>query len=177
MKELNTVKDLIDALVNRKEESYLAIMKSARIPASELEKYYSWSDDHYTRNQLIKTDDFELLLICFEKGQQTPIHDFNTEAAWVHTVKGKLNEERFMIDHSSGKPEKVSSVILGTNCYSFLSGQVSIHQYTNIYESRTVSLNLYARPIEKWTEYDEEDGSMTEKTVVYHSILSPTASS
>ena len=33
--------------------------------------------------------------------------------------------------------------------------KVGIYRYKNIYEARTVSLNLYCKPIEHWTEYDK----------------------
>jgi len=47
---------------------------------------------------LARTENFEVLLICWEKGQSSPIHDFNSQEAWIHPIVGKLREERFKIN-------------------------------------------------------------------------------
>jgi cysteine dioxygenase len=129
-------------------------MQSVDIPIREFEKYYSWNKDGYARNCLVKTDDFELLLICFEKGQQTPIHDFDSNQAWIHTLQGSLVEERFRVSEDGTKLEQLSSMTINSSDYSFMS-KIGIHRYKNVYEARTVSLNLYCKPIERWTEYDK----------------------
>ena len=117
---------------------------------------------------MVKTDDFELLLICYEKDQETPIHDFDSKQAWIHTIQGKLNEERFRVSEDGNGLEKLSSVTLDTNDYSFMS-KVGIHRYKNVYEARTVTLNLYCEPIESWTQYDE-NGNTSNLEVGYDSV-------
>ncbi|MEQ8910317.1 MAG: cysteine dioxygenase family protein [Vicingaceae bacterium] len=155
MESIKSIDELIELLKKKNaNDSYLDIMQSIDIPIGEFEKYYSWKRDGYTRNCLTKTDDFELLLICYEKGQETPIHDFDAKQTWIHTLQGKLCEERFRVSEDGSSLEQLSSMTLGTNDYSFMS-KVGIHRYKNVYEARTVSLNLYCKPIEHWTQYDE----------------------
>jgi cysteine dioxygenase len=162
--EITTIKELIETLKNKgTDSSYLKIMKAINIPLSEFENFYTWSDEHYTRNCLVRTDEFELMLICWEKGQQSPIHDFASNEAWIHTIHGKLTEERFLLTKNS--LEKVSSVTLGTSEFSYMKKPISIHRYINSYESRTVSLNLYAKPVKTRQEYNEETKEVTQKTV------------
>lgn len=169
MKAIETVDELIETLKNKKtNKSHLEIMKSIDIPIREFEKYYSWKKDSYARNCLLKTDDLELLLICYEKGQETPIHDFDSKQAWIHTIQGKLCEERFRVTEDCNGLEQLSSTTLGTNDYSFMS-QVGIHRYKNVYEARSVSLNLYCQPIEHWTQYNE-NGETEEVRVSYDSV-------
>jgi cysteine dioxygenase len=169
MEPIRTVKKLIKILEKKQpKDSYLSIMQSVEIPIREFEKYYTWKEDRYARNCLFKTDDFELLLICFEKGQETPIHDFDSQKAWINILQGKLCEERFRVAEDGSKLEKLSSVTLGTNDYSFMS-KVGIHRYKNCYEARTVSLNLYHKPIARWTQYTEDAKSTTIK-IEYDSI-------
>lgn len=169
MEPIKTVDKLIEVLEKKSsEESFLDIMKQIDIPLREFEKYYSWNRNKYARNCLIKTEDYELLLICYEKGQETPIHDFDSKQAWVHTVQGKLREERFRVAENGKKLEQLSAITLGTNDYSFMS-HVGIHCYKNIYEARSVTLNLYCKPIQHWTQYDE-NAATTEVKVNYDSI-------
>ena len=167
--QIKTVKDLVKALKNKPEdESYLRIMQSIDIPENEFEKFFTWNSEHYTRNSLIHTDDFELLLVCWEKGQSSVIHDFASNAAWTHVIRGALRENKYK--HGSHGLEKVSSVSLGTSDFSFMNHPINIHRYSNCYEARTVSLHLYAKPITKWTVYNEDTGASEEQQVAYDSV-------
>ena len=169
MGKIKTVEELIGKLNQKSsDQSYLDIMKKVDIPLREFEKYYTWKSDNYARNCLVKTEDFELLLICFEKGQVTPIHDFGSKQAWIHTIQGKLSEERFRVSENGKSMEQLSSMTLGTNDYSFMS-HIGIHRYKNIYEARTVTLNLYCDPIEQWTQYDGNANAIEVK-VSYDSV-------
>jgi cysteine dioxygenase len=169
MEPIKTVDGLIEILKKKEaKDSYLDIMQSVDIPIGEFEKYYSWKRDGYARNCLVKTNDFELLLICFEKGQETPIHDFDAKQAWIHTLQGKLCEERFRVSEEGNKLEQLSSMTLSTSDFSFMS-KVGIHRYKNVYETRTVSLNLYCQPVEQWTQYDE-NANPTEVKVGHDSV-------
>lgn len=169
MEHIKTVDELIEVLEKKSSKNnYLEIMESIDIPIREFEKYYSWKRDGYARNCLIKTDDFELLLICYEKDQETPIHDFDSKQAWVHTIQGKLKEERFRISKDGNSLERLSAMTLGADDFSFMS-HVGIHRYKNIFESRSVTLNLYCEPIEQWTQYDE-NAKTTQVKVSYDSV-------
>lgn len=154
IKSINNVNALLDALQHRNpEDGYLDIMKAIGFGMNELEGYFSWNEDNPTRNCLYKNDDFELQLICWEKGQKSPIHDYDARNAWVHVVHGQLKEEKFIKNEAVGQLEKVSSITLGKNDFSYLSNYVGIHRYSNIYSARTISLHLYSRPISNWKVY------------------------
>ncbi|MGB0166381.1 MAG: cysteine dioxygenase, partial [Luteibaculum sp.] len=146
---------------------YLDTLKRMDIPLREFENYYSWNEENYTRNCVFQNELFEMLLICFEKGQGSPIHDYDSHEAWITVVQGKLREEKFR-KHPKGRGlEKVSSVNLVPGDFTFISGQVGIHRYYNIFENRSACLCLYAKPVERWKVYDEKTGDFTEKAVWY----------
>lgn len=158
MEKIKTIEALVYELGNRERSGskILEIMKKVEIPREEYEPYLSWNDDNYTRNVLARNEDFELILVCWEKGQSSPIHDFNSQEAWIHPVIGWLREERFKINPGDDtKLEKVSSVLLCADEYTYMN-QVGIHRYSNAFESRSVSLNVYAKPVKEWHVYDEE---------------------
>ena len=155
MGTIKTVDELISRLKQKSPvENYLDIMEHIDIPLREFEKYYTWNKERCSRNCLVKTEDFELLLICYEKNQQTPIHDFDSNQAWIHIIQGQLSEERFRVSEFGKSLERLSLMTLGVKDYSFMS-KVGIHRYKNINNARSVSLNLYCKPIESWTLFDE----------------------
>ncbi len=156
--KFHTVEELIEAL---KQESasggYLTILERAAIPSEDFLEYCTWNEKHYTRNCIARTAEFELLLICYEPGQRTSIHDYNTQEAWVHPILGSVVEERFE-PPSQGSLRKVSSAKLVTESFSYLHNGRSIHRYINNTDERAATLNLYARPLIKWKVYDERSG-------------------
>ncbi|WP_424964366.1 cysteine dioxygenase [Ekhidna sp.] len=162
MEKIKTVKQLVQALDNCQEcgNHVLDVMNNVAIPRAEFERYYSWSDEKYARNVLARNDDFEVLLICWEKGQSSPIHDFNAQEAWIHPIEGMLREERFKINVDDDRLEKVSNVLLGTDEFSYMS-QIGIHRYSNANKARSVSLNIYRKPVTEWHVYDVESSDST----------------
>ena len=126
------------------------------IPTEEFERYYCWNDARYTRNLLARTEDFEALLVCWEQDQTSPVHDFNSQEAWINPLEGKLREERFKINVNSEKLELVSNMILGNEEFSYMK-QVAIHRYSNINKGRSVSLNIYCKPVTEWRVYDQSN--------------------
>jgi len=138
-------------------DGYLPVLRSMPVATQELERLATWNVRHYTRNVLVQREGYELLLICFEPGQRTSIHDYDSENAFVHPVLGEVLEERFTLD-AEGRPVLGSQQVLNTGAFSHLQGGNSIHRYTNLGGTRAMSLNLYAPPLRKWRVYDERSG-------------------
>lgn len=169
METITTLKELIDRITRRApKESIFSIMINIDIPESEFEPYYSWNAEKYTRNVLARTPNCELMLICWENGQESTIHDYDKIEAWVHPISGKLKEERFRLA-SDKKLEKIGSSILRKDDYHYLDKPI-IHKFTNVNEGRSVSLHLYAEPVDKWTIY-ELDGSSKKIITEYDTVM------
>ncbi len=168
MKKIRTIPELIRSLERCSEgaKGVLEVMLNLEIPREEFEQYYTWNTDRYSRNVLARDNNFEALLICWEKGQTSPIHDFNAQEAWIHPVEGKLREERFILNKEKGKLEKVSSVLLGKSEFSYMS-QIGIHRYSNEYDGRSVTLNIYRKPVAEWHVYYNEESSYCTRVEIW----------
>mgnify|MGYP003631196767 CR=1 FL=1 len=164
-KKLNPIKtesidELISVLnsceIDKTENCYLNVMRRVNITFVEWEHYFKFSDEKPQRVSLSKTDDYELLLSCWEKGQEGPIHDLDSEEAWIHPICGKFIEERYKL--SNNKLEQVSSIQLTPQSYSYMQKSKTIYKYINVYNARSVCLHLYSKPVKVWTEYDKVTG-------------------
>ena len=51
------------------------LLKVTGLNEAEFEKYATWNQESYTRNCIARTDTYELILLCWEKKQETPIHE------------------------------------------------------------------------------------------------------
>lgn len=158
IKNIHTPSELVNELKAVDTEfGYFEVLQRMDIAESEFEKYLTWNDDKYTRNCLARTDDFELMLVCWEEEQQSRIHDYGDAMAWVHPVSGCLKEERYLLSNNGTGLIKISSLTLKAGEFSFVH-KTGIHQYMNNYESRAVSLHLYVKPITTRKIYDCSEG-------------------
>lgn len=164
MSTISNIPDLIEALNKVEDQNYLPIMQEMNIPAESFQDYSVWKDEYPTRNCLAKTSNYELVIICWEKGQEGEIHDYNFQQAWIHPISGTIHEEKFIVDPQMGNLVRVSSVHLKKNDFSFMNKAGGIHKYSNANQGRSVSLHLYSRPLSSWRFYDESGESYTKET-------------
>lgn len=160
MKKIENIKELISILnscENKKiKNCYLDAMRRIDISIDEWEDHFLFKESGPGRVCLSKTNEYDLLLSCWEKGQEGPIHDINSEEAWIHPICGEFREERYKL--SENKLEQVSSVLLNDQSYSYMQKSETIYKYINTYETRSVCLHLYSRQLEEWNEYNKESG-------------------
>ncbi|HMU15086.1 MAG: cysteine dioxygenase family protein [Bacteroidetes bacterium] len=153
-----TIRELVrDLLRQRDPADHGAVLTRYAIPGQDLETYFRWNTRHYTRTCVIRNDAFELLVVCYEPGQRTSIHDYDSELAWMHPVVGEVIEERFAIG-SNEKLQLVQETRLRPGMLGAIMRESSIHRFTNPGPGRAVTLNLYAPPMSKWRVYDEGTG-------------------
>lgn len=158
--KIESIDELILVLNNceieNAEDGYLNAMRRVNIPLDEWEEHFKFNDEKPGRVRLSKTEGYDLFLSCWEKEQEGPIHDIDSEEAWIHPISGKFIEERYKLSHN--KLEQVSSVLLTTQSYSYMQKSKTTYKYLNAYETRSVCLHLYSKPVTIWREYDKETG-------------------
>lgn len=154
-----TIRELIRELLRHRDPGlYAAILARYAGPSRDIEPYYNWNPKHYTRTCIHRNPDFELLVICFEPGQATSIHDYDSQTAWVHPVQGEVVEERFAKAPGGGLHLATESRLSpGTD--DVLRNGSAIHRFSNPGPGRAVTLNLYAKPMRKWRVYDPRTGN------------------
>jgi hypothetical protein len=131
-------------------------MRRVNITFVEWEKYFKFNDEKPQSVCLSKKEDYDLFLSCWEKGQEGPIHDIDSEEAWIRPICGKFIEERYKL--SNNKLEQVSSIQLTSQSYFYMQKSKTIYKYINVCDARSVCLHLYSKPVTAWREYDKETG-------------------
>lgn len=115
--------------------------------------------DRYQRNRLRKTDHYEALLLCFEAGQRTPIHDHSGSACGVKVCLGTGTETLF-----ESTPE---GWLYATQSQALPTGGVvasvdrDIHQLSNLQpdRQRLATLHIYSPPLGEVGNYSISDNS------------------
>jgi len=167
MTNITSIQQLLDTLTTCSGKEFVGLVKRLELTADDFTPYMSWSKDTYTRNCIDRTDRYELLLLCWEADQVTPIHCHGGEECWVMMVDGKIKEHRY--DECDDNTLKLSQVLdIEHHQISYMNDDMGLHRLSNVGSKRAMSLHLYMDPIDKCTVYNEADGSRSERILSYH---------
>jgi cysteine dioxygenase len=131
------------------------------ISVEECDDYIFWDKDHYTRNCIARTDEYELLLLCWEPGQGSAIHNHNKQECWVKVITGVFEETVFTYNGQTREMELVEQKKLVNSEITNMEEQSHFHKLTNVCKEPAVSLHLYMKPITKCQVYNKNTKSLT----------------
>ncbi len=125
---------------------------------------YAHSDPtkNYSRN-LIASDDetFTLLMLVWNPGKASPIHDHPCDGCWVRVCEGKIQETQYEIDAETDKLEMTSDAVIEDSAPTFINNYIGYHKVGNPSDMQpAVTLHLYCPPVQKCTIWlDPTDAS------------------
>lgn len=128
--------------------------------------------DCYTRNLVFKDATYELLVLCWGQGQESPIHNHMGQNCWMAVLDGRIEEVQFL-QQPGGRPgpliEKCSRAY-ERGQVAYISDDIALHLVRPLRGSSGVSLHLYSRPFDLCKVYDRDTGAESQKLLAYHSI-------
>lgn len=143
-------------------------LQESTVSQPELESYLFYDSKQYTRNLVHKSEEFELLAICWQPGQEAPVHGHEGEKCWSVVEMGKLRFTNYLeIPFSHSVDVKVLSTQIGEPGH--IDGPADIHKVENPFERPAVSLHLYSYPFPACDIYDLENHRKERKTLGYFS--------
>ena len=169
MEKIDTLEKLIGQLNDcEKRKDYIQLAHALALDEDELKEFAFWDKDTYTRNCIKRTEDYELLLLCWEKGQETPIHCHNGEECWVYLSSGKIYEKRYQKDEND-QPYAVDELKMEDSGVSYMNDEMGYHKLRNLADGRSMTLHLYVQPIDQCSVYSEEEKKFIFKELDYYS--------
>lgn len=139
---------------------YLDILKAIKLPKEEWEPLCKWNSENYSRHCLNSCDSFELILMCWKKGQASPIHNYNFQEGWIKVLEGELEIDLFRLNKEGSKAELDETLRIKAKEYAYLNDTMGFHRVRASGEGKTVSLHLHASKVEKWEVFNEEVGEL-----------------
>lgn len=170
MKSITTLSQLLVALEKCSESEYKSVVTKMQIPKHEFTEYTHWSAERYTRNCIVRNDSYELILLCWEPGQETPIHCHNEQECWVYMIDGSMSEKHYEFP-KEGCPEAKEYFELDDEDHSYMNDDIGLHSLHNTSGKRVMTLHLYAKPIDKCSYFNPETGAFETVELSYHSYL------
>jgi hypothetical protein len=130
---------------------------------------------NYTRTLLFKNDDFEVLALHWMPNCTSAIHDHGGALCWLTVARGAMNVENYLRTDSGAQAGYASIAFEGRQ--ELESGAID-HRQDDVHLHRcvtrdceTVSLHVYARPIERFHGFDEISRRCFEITSTYDAVL------
>jgi len=164
LKSQESIQKLIRLLTASAKEDYNAILKHYDFSSIDFEPYESWSQKRYTRNCIHRDVAFEIILLCWSQGQETAIHGHDGEDCWVYLLEGEMKEVKYANGRSLNE---VSSQKFLPNELSFMNDRLGFHKLQNTNEGKSISLHLYAKPIENCVSFDEVSQQFIKRKLSY----------
>ncbi len=153
LKKITSLKELLAYLPTCSGTDYVKVARQLAIPLSDYAPYMHWSEDCYTRNCIVRTDKYELILLCWEAGQETPVHCHGGEECWVKVLEGAVQEFRHFKD-KDGNVIQEHDMTMEPGKMSYMNDEMGFHSLHNIADGRSVTLHLYMNPITHCTAWD-----------------------
>lgn len=151
----------LDALRGTEEDPVNVLFGRLDLSLGEWKKYSLFnSTKKYTRN-LIATDNetFTLLLLCWNPGKESPIHDHPCDGCWLRVCQGKIQETRYKINTETNKMEVTSDEVFEHDKPAFIDDSMGYHKVGNPSKSiPAITLHLYCPPFNQckiWLDPDE----------------------
>lgn len=162
MQRLVTMEAFLEGLDAIKRQGFAtsrihAYLQESLMDPTSLRRYAHFRLDRYTRNLVFKDEAFELLVICWNIGQQAPVHGHEGERCWSRVEQGRLVLCNYR--EISERPlvvEQIDGPYVGERGH--LDGPADIHSVANPAASAepAISLHLYSRPYDRCDIYDLE---------------------
>lgn len=147
------------------------------VEVDSIMKYFHWNPAFYTRNLIYKDDRFEMMAICWDKGQVSRVHNHSDQKCWMTVPVGRLRGQNFAvaeIDESRGycKLTETDSFELSDCLAAKVELEEPVHQILNLpeYDERAVSLHIYSKPYATCLSYCRDTDTFKEVELCYTSI-------
>lgn len=151
------------------------LLAEVEVAESDLRPYVAYCDDHYTRHLIHRDRWFDVMTICWQPGQGTPVHTHNGQLGWAKVLRGALecveyrwlgcdrpeNQDVSGMDCLAGghqvklEPHAPAVLVPGGDV-NRVTRKVTIHSLgvPQGCAERTVSLHVYSLPFDSCVTFD-----------------------
>src|SRR5687768_12052186 len=156
---LGEVRDRLLALPGpyRREDVH-RIATRLRVSRDDLTRYLHWSHESYTRTAFYHGDRFEILVLCWQEGQMSPIHDHAHSICTMAILEGVAETTMYRVEKNGGRRALVregTTTLTGGSVTTVYGGD--IHKVGNPVGSGCglITIHIYLPPIPEMLVYEE----------------------
>lgn len=131
---------------------------------ASLAPYLSWQTGGYTRNGVHRTETYEIILMAWDVGAKSLVHEHQAQTCWLIVQQGRLAVESFVFAKSADRGRLGDNTVLKLHETMLLNvgdtepdrPELDVHRVSNAggANERAISLHIYARPFDSCITYD-----------------------
>lgn len=133
-------------------DALFEVLNNTTLPMNELMKYTIVDNAlPYTRN-LVASDgeNFTLLLLCWNAGVSSKIHDHPCDGCFVKTVKGSIRETRYAMHPETNTIEQIAEACTEEGEVTYMDDSIGLHKVGAASDKEcALTLHLYTPPYNK----------------------------
>lgn len=158
-------------------------------------RYATFNDLHYVRHLVNDNEDFELMVICWKKGQGSRVHNHAGSHCWLTTLQGCMSELQYrpsftppaavaagapalpgVIASSSPCPKLEHTLRrdLPTGAVGYINDHIALHAVRCPSDCPSdeggVTLHLYSPPIRRVRLYEPENNRVVERQPGFNTV-------
>lgn len=142
---------------------YTSMVESINLPHEEYAHLLRFSQEKYQRIRFYDTDSIEGLITCWEPGQKSSIHNYESSVGWLKVLEGEIELQHFFPEKNALEPNFRKSFAQGD--IGFLNDNLGFHRFVNQGKKRAVVLVLYSDKLERWKVWNEDKAEFEVKKV------------
>lgn len=146
----------------------VALLEAYCKSEDDWKRFAHFAPEGYTRNLVTRTDGFDLIVLCWDKGQESPIHNHEAQRCWMGVLEGLLDETH-CYERAEGPPERREPKTYAKGQVAFIMDDIALHIIGAAGDAPGVSLHLYAQPYDECNIYCPETGKVSRKQLSFHS--------
>jgi len=123
----------------------------------------SWDSEHFTRVLLAQTEQYSLILTCWDRAQHSPPHDHAGSRSWIKVLQGSIEEVQYEFNDPADRSRGLRVSRRGsmtTDSLHFL-GRNTMHGCINESDEPAYTLHLYSPPYTRANFFEVETGRQT----------------
>src|SRR5215468_3462514 len=146
------------------------ILNRLAITTGEVEPHVLFSDQRYARNLVYKDRNFEIMVMCWQAGQRSSIHDHAGSLGGIKILQGELTECLFA-RAANGMIKSLTSADYAIENIRVEETSL-IHQISNLQakNGKAVSVHIYVPPLVRMNVYSLEDPAVRNILPQYFSL-------
>jgi cysteine dioxygenase len=150
-----------------------------------------WADDHYTRHLIHRDAHFDIMALCWQPGQGTPVHTHNGQLGWAFATSGAIecteyewlgcdrpqNQDVSGLDCVAGGRQVRHRPLETARCdpggaVSRVTKAVTTHslRVPDDCTERSVSLHVYSLPFDSCVVFDLAEGTCGRRQLAFDSV-------
>jgi len=155
-----------------------ALLSRVSVDIGSCAPFITFDPSHYTRHVAYRDHHLEVVIVCWDPGQVSGVHDHGGAMGWTVMLQGTLASWSYdTIGTSDSVPEgAVATWALAdgrrlveyapTSCAAGQTAEFdapnAVHRVGNVDPrgERAISLNVYSPPISRYTMFDLDAGTM-----------------